>query len=255
MSSEPVAEMSRAHVGQVGDPVHAVRGKLAAALRMFAERDFDEGAAGHLTARDPLDPDVVHMNPIGMPFDEIRASDLSRVSIASGDVDGAPIDRGGFRLHAAVYRARADVNSVMHAHPVHLKAWSTLGRLLPPTTQESCIFHGRHAVHAEYLGVFGATEEGRRVATLLGERNIAVILKHHAGVTVGASVDAAAYRFYILDRCCHVQLLAEAAAGGRTLDVIADEIAVPLADEDEHSHRSFEPIFRSIVRRFPDVVD
>ena len=237
------------------DSVHQVRCRLAAALRMFAEHDFDEGAAGHLTARDPVDADIVHMNPVGMPFDQIRASDLSRVSLTTGDVEGAPIDRGGFRLHAAVFQARPDVNSVMHAHAVHLKAWSTLGRLLPPTTQESCIFYGKHAVHAEYLGVFGATEEGHKVAAMLGDDNVAVILKHHAGVTVGASVDAAAYRFYILDRCCQVQLLAEAAAGPNGLDDINHKIAAALADEAEHSHRSFEPIFRSIVRRFPDVID
>jgi ribulose-5-phosphate 4-epimerase/fuculose-1-phosphate aldolase len=237
------------------DPVHAVRGTLAVALRMFAERDYDEGAAGHLTARDPLDPDVVHMNPIRVPFDELRASDLSRVSISTGDViDGAPVDRGGFRLHAAVYQARPDVNGVMHAHPVHLKAWSTLGRLLPPTTQESCIFYGKHAVHDEYLGVFGATQEGPRVAALLGTDNVAVILKHHAGVTVGQSVEAAAYRFYILDRSCRAQLLAEAAAGGAPLDLIDHEVAAALAEEFEHSHTSFEPIYRSIVRRSPDVL-
>ncbi len=235
------------------DTTDDVRIALAVALRMFAERDFDEGAAGHLTARDPVDADIVHMNPIGMPFDEIRASDLSRVSIETGDVDGAPVDRGGFRLHAAVYGARADVDSVMHAHPVHLKAWSTLGRLLPPTTQESCIFYGRHAVHHEYRGVFGATDEGERVAALLGADNIAVILQHHAGVTVGESVAAAAYRFLILDRCCHVQLMAEAAAGATGLDHIDHDVAASLADETEHSRHGFEPIFRSIVRRFPDV--
>ncbi len=232
-----------------------MRGTLAVALRLFAERDFDEGAAGHLTARDPLDPDVVHMNPIGVPFDELRASDLSRVAISTGDVDGEPVDRGGFRLHAAVYQARPDVNSVMHAHPVHVKAWSTLGRLLPPTTQESCIFYGKHAVHPEYLGVFGATDEGARVAALFGDDNVAVILKHHAGVTVGASVEAAAYRFYILDRSCHAQLLAEAAANGSPLDLIDHRVAAALAEEHHHSHTSFAPIYHSIVRRSPDVLD
>lgn len=229
-----------------------VRQRLAVALRMFAERDFDEGAAGHLTARLEDDPDTIVMNPIGMPFDEIRASDLSRVSLRTGAVDGDPIDRGGLRLHAAIYAARPDVGSVMHAHPVYTKAWSTLGRPLEPISQEHCIFYGTHAVHTDYRGVFGATEEGARVAELLGRDNVAVILRHHAAVTVGATVDAAAYRFCILDRCCHVSLLAEAAGEPGRID---HDVAAELARHTDHSHTSFAPIFRSIVRRHPEVLD
>lgn len=234
--------------------VTQVRRTLAVALRMFAERDFDEGAAGHLTARDPSDPDHVFMNPQGVPFDEMTASTLSRVHLPTGEVDGEPVDAGGLRLHRAIYNARHDIGSVMHAHPVHLKAWSTLNRPIAPISQEACIFYGCHAVLDEYLGVFGATDEGDRVARLLGPHNIAVILRHHSAVTVGATVEAAAYRFYILDRCCHVQLLAEAAAGG-PVEPIAHDVAAELARHTGFSHDSFGPIYRSLVRRHPDVLD
>lgn len=137
-----------------------VRRRLAVTLRLFAERDFDEGAAGHLTARDPLEPGIFFMNPYGLPFDEIRASDLATVRVEDGtQLSGEPVDRGGVNLHASVYRARPDVGAVMHAHPVATKAWSSLGRLLDPISQEACIFYGCHALFDEYNGTFAGQDE------------------------------------------------------------------------------------------------
>ncbi|MGY6500695.1 MAG: class II aldolase/adducin family protein [Acidimicrobiales bacterium] len=232
-----------------------VRRRLAASLRLFAEMDFDEGAAGHLTARDPVDPHRFWINPLGHPFDQMRASDLSCVTLDGELVSGDPPDGGGVALHAAVYRRRPDLGSVLHAHPVHLKAWSTLGRLLDPINQEACIFYGVHALFDEYNGTFArAAEESERVAELFADPvdNVAVILRNHAGVAVGETVDAATYRFVMFDRCARVQLLAEAAGSPVCID---HDVAVALAAEREHSHRSFEPMYRSVVGRHPDLLD
>lgn len=228
-----------------------VRAHLAVALRMFAELDFDEGAAGHLTARDPDDRALIWMNPVGEPFDGICSSDLASVDLDGLQRSGSPVDRGGVNLHLAVYRARPDVMSVMHAHPVHTKAWSSLARPLDPISQEACIFYGRHAVFDEYNGTFAGPGEGERVAALLGADHVAIILRNHAAVTVGQSVAAAAYRFMIFDRSCHVQLLAEAAGTPVSID---HHVAADLSGHVDHAHTSFAPLYRSIVRRYPDVV-
>ncbi len=228
-----------------------VKVRLAAALRMFAEMDFDEGAAGHLSVRDPLEPEHFWINAVGRPFELATASSLVLVD-HSGTVlhgDGKP-SRAGFELHSAIYAARPDVTSAMHAHPVHAKAWATLGRLLDPITQEACIFHGRHAIFDEFNAPFSSPDESRKVAALLGPEHVALILRNHGLLTVGTSVGAAAYRFYIFDRSCRVQLLAEQRGTPIRID---ERVATALATEDEHSHLSFEPMFESICTRFPDV--
>jgi ribulose-5-phosphate 4-epimerase/fuculose-1-phosphate aldolase len=228
-----------------------VRTRLAAALRVFAELDFDEGAAGHLSARDPIAPDLFWVNPDGLPFELATASNLVLVDHA-GHVhagDGAP-SRAALHLHAAVYAAWPEVRSAMHAHPVHTKAFSSLGRLLDPINQEACIFYGCHAIFERYDGPFSGDTEATQVAQVLDGRHIAVVLANHGLLTVGASVNAAAYRFAIFDRSCRVQMIAEAAGTPRHID---HAVACALAVSEGHCHHSFEPTFTSVLARHPDL--
>jgi len=228
-----------------------VKARLAAALRLFAALDFDEGAAGHLSVRDPITPHLFWLNPHGVPFDLMTASDLVLVD-ANGTVHsgrGAP-SRAAVTLHRAVYAARADVESAMHAHPVHTKAWSALARKLDPINQEACIFYGCHEVYDDYSGPFSDEHEAPKVAGLLGERNIAVVLRNHGLLTVGGSVGAAAYRFMIFDRSARVQMIAEAAG---TPTMISPAVAAGLAVEERHCHEGFEPLLASLLARQPEL--
>ena len=229
------------------------RVQLAAACRLFAELDFDEGAAGHLSARDPDRPDRFWVNPSGVPFEQMRASDLVLVD-GDGVVhagEGTP-SAAALSLHRAVYASSPGVRSAMHAHPVHTKAWSTLGRRLDALTQEACIFHGCHEVFDAYDGPFSADAESQRVAAVLGERNIAIVLRNHGLLTVGESVGSAAYRFMIFDRSVRVQMLAEAAGTPTPID---DRVAARLAVEERHCELSFEPLLRSLLARHPGLAD
>lgn len=235
-----------------GDPRHIARAHLAAALRMFAELDFDEGAAGHLSVRDPLDPDLFWINPDGLPFELATASSVVLVNAAGDVIDG---DRGpsraGLHLHAAVYAARPDVVSAMHAHPVHTKAWSSLRRLIDPINQEACIFYGCHSLFDEYMGPFSDVAESAKIAEALGTDQIAVILRNHGLLTVGGSVGSAAYRFMIFDRSVRAQMLAETLGTPAQID---PAVAAALAVSESHCHQSFDPVFTSLRTRFPEVV-
>ena len=128
--------------------------RLAAAFRIFAALGFDEGAAGHITARDPGDPEHFWVNPLGMHFGAIRASDLILVDQRGQVVEGdGRVNLAAFTIHAAVHRARPDVVSAAHAHSIYGKTWSSLGRLLDPITQDACAFFEDHALFAEQTGV------------------------------------------------------------------------------------------------------
>src|SRR5438477_5720890 len=229
--------------------------RLAAAFRLFAAYGFDEGVAGHITARDPELLDHFWVNPFGMHFGQIKASDLILVNDQGDVVQGdRAVNQAAFAIHSQVHAARPDVVSAAHAHSVYGKTWSTLGRLLDPITQDVCAFHGDHALFNGYTGVVLDVEEGKRLAHALGECK-AVILRNHGLLTVGQSVDEAAWWFITMERSCQVQLMAEAA--GKPVLIDADQAAVTAGQVGQHiaGWFSFQPLYDRIVREQPDLLD
>ena len=120
------------------------------------------------------------------------------------------MNRAAFAIHSQVHAARPDVIAAAHSHSIYGKAWSSLGRLLDPLTQDACAFYEDHALFDDYTGVVLDLEEGKRIAHALGD-NKAVILRNHGLLTVGHSVDEAVWWFITMERSCQAQLLAEAA--------------------------------------------
>src|SRR5581483_2217061 len=183
--------------------------RLAASFRLFGRFGFDEGVAGHITARDPEHLDHFWVNPFGMSFSHIRVSDLILVNDRGEVVEGtSTVNAAAFAIHSQVHAARPDVVAAAHSHSVHGKSWSTLGRLLDPLTQDACAFFEDHAVFDDYTGVVLDPEEGKRIAHALGDRK-AVILRNHGLLTVGRSVDEAVWWFITMERSCQAQLMAE----------------------------------------------
>src|ERR1700738_939969 len=125
--------------------------RLAASFRLFAKFGFDEGVAGHITARDPEHPDHFWANPFGMHFGQIRASDLILVNHRGEVVEGKyPVNGAAFAIHSQVHAARPDVVAAAHAHSLYGKAWASLGKVLDPITQDSCAFYKDHSVFADF---------------------------------------------------------------------------------------------------------
>jgi len=187
---------------------------LAAAFRVFAERGYDEGVAGHISVRDPILTDHFWLNPLSQHFSQICVSDLILVDETGTVVHGdEPINAAAFAIHSAIHIARPDVHAACHAHSVYGKAFSTFGRPLDMITQDSLRFYNSHGVYTHFGGVVLDTNEGQRIAECL-ENGKAVILQNHGLLTVGQSVDEAAFWFMSLDRTCHTQLLVDAASAG-----------------------------------------
>jgi len=113
------------------------------------------------------------------------------------------------------------MHAAAHTHSTYGKAWATLGRPLDPLTQDSCAFYEDHAVFDPYSGVVLAEQEGVNLARTLGDKK-AIILQNHGLLTVGPTVEAAAWWFTSMDNAAHAQLLAEAAG---TPKLISPEIA------------------------------
>src|SRR5436305_2100358 len=166
--------------------------RLAAAFRLFAHFGFEEGVAGHITARDPERADHFWVNPFGEPFAHMRVRDLVLINDKGEIVEGdRPVNGAAFAIHSQVHAARPDVVAAAHSHSMYGKSWSALGRLLDPLTQDACTFYGDHALFDDYTGVVLDVEEGKRIAHAPGARK-AVILRNHGRLSVGHSVDEAA---------------------------------------------------------------
>ncbi|NOQ14788.1 MAG: class II aldolase/adducin family protein [Methyloprofundus sp.] len=229
--------------------------RLAAAFRLFAYYGYDEGVAGHITVRDPEFPDCFWVNPIGMYFGHIRVSDLLLVNHKGDVVEGnRPVNTAAFAIHSQIHQARPDVNAAAHAHSLYGKTWSTLGRLLDPLTQDSCAFFEDHALFDDYTGVVLDTQEGKHIAATLKERK-AVILHNHGLLTVGKSVDDAAWWFIAMDRSCQVQLMAEAA--GKPVLINPETARLTYSQIGTHlvGWFSFQSLYAMIVRQEPDLLD
>ncbi|KAL7623384.1 hypothetical protein AAE478_007066 [Parahypoxylon ruwenzoriense] len=206
---------------------------LAAAFRVFADRGFDEGVAGHISVRDPILTDHFWLNPLSKHFSLIKVSDLILCDEDGNVVEGTePVNGAAFAIHSQIHKARPDVTAACHAHSVHGKAFSAFGRELEMITQDACRFHRSHGVYADFRGVVLDSEEGRRIARALGGGK-AVILQNHGLLTVGRSVDEAAFWFLSLERTCQAQLLADAAAAGSGYRKI-------LIDDDEAAYTALQ---------------
>ncbi|HEX9531054.1 MAG TPA: class II aldolase/adducin family protein [Acidimicrobiales bacterium] len=229
--------------------------RLAAAFRVFSKCGFDEGVAGHITARDPELTDHFWVNPFGMHFGHIKVSDLILVNDRGDVVEGTRhVNRAAFAIHSQVHAARPDVVAAAHAHSIYGKSFSSLGRKLDPITQDVCAFYGDHELFDDFTGVVLDTEEGKRIAHALGEAK-AVILRNHGLLTVGHSVDEAAWWFVTMERSCQAQLLAMSAGTPVHIDpemaaLTATQIGSPTA-----GWFSFQPLYERIAAEQPDLFD
>lgn len=229
--------------------------RLAAAFRIFSRFGYDEGVAGHITARDPERPDHFWVNPFTKHFGMIRVSDLVLVNDDGEVVDGGGmVNRAAFAIHSQVHAARPDCVAAAHTHSVHGKAFSTLGRLLDPITQDSCAFYEDHGLFDDYTGVVIDTDEGKRIAHALGDAK-AVILRNHGLLTVGQSVEEAAWWFIAMDRTCHAQLLADAAGRTVPIDPGYARITHGQVGSAAAGKISFQPYYDWIVHEQPDLLD
>jgi ribulose-5-phosphate 4-epimerase/fuculose-1-phosphate aldolase len=156
----------------------------------------------------------------------ITASSLLHVD-HSGRIlpDSGPqrvLNAAAFAIHSAIHDARPDVNCAAHSHSIYGRAFSTLHKELDIITQDSCVFFQDHVVYREFNGVVLETEEGIKIAKTLGSKK-AALLANHGILTTGKTIESCVFWFMSMEKCCHVQLLADAA--GKTVKVEDEDAA------------------------------
>lgn len=193
----------------------AVRQDLAAAYRLAALNGWDDTIYTHISAAVPGEPGAYLINPYGLLFDEVCASNLVKVDTRGQKLCGSPhpVNPTGFAIHGAIHAARPDAGCVLHLHTPWGMALSMVPGGLLPTTQHAMRLWGRLGRHP-YEGLALTAAEGERLVRHLGPKD-GLILENHGTLTVGATVAEAYMLMHHLERAAQAQLRAMAACGGR----------------------------------------
>lgn len=198
---------------------------LAASFRLAVENGWHEAVANHFSLAVSEDGKRFLMNPRWTHFSRIRASDLLLLDADDETTMQRPDapDPSAWCIHGAIHAANPRARCVLHVHSAYATALACLADpTMPPVDQNAARFFNRVAVDHEYGGIADNMAEGRRLATMLGGRQVLVMANHGVLVT-GRTVAEAYDALYYYERACRTLMLAYAT--GRPLNVLPDAVA------------------------------
>ncbi|MGH8437783.1 MAG: class II aldolase/adducin family protein [Pseudomonas sp.] len=213
-----------------------LRQELAACYRLIAHFRMTDLIFTHISVRIPGPEHHFLINPYGLMFDEITASNLVKIDLQGNAVEASPypVNPAGFVIHSAIHGAREDAQCVLHTHTKAGCAVAALKCGLLPVNQISMEFYGKVAYH-DYEGVALDMDEQQRLVADLGDKPV-LMLRNHGLLTVGKTVSEAFLRMYYLEKACEIQLAAQAAG----------EIVLPSDAVCAHTERQFNDHARQL---------
>lgn len=232
MSSSVVQAKTGIHSGasRYGAEEWRLRQELAACYRLIAHFRMTDLIFTHISVRIPGPEHHFLINPYGLWFDEITASNLVKIDLQGEAVEPSPykVNPAGFVIHSAIHGARSDAQCVLHTHTKAGCAVAAQRDGLLPLNQISMEFYGNVAYH-DYEGIALDFDEQKRLVKDLGDKPV-LILRNHGLLTVGETVQQAFLRMYYLEKACEIQLAAQ--AGGQALVVPSETVCA-------HTERQF----------------
>lgn len=204
------------------------RQQLAAAYRVFDHLGWSEMIYNHITLKVPGEDHSFLINPFGLHFSEVKASNLVKIDIDGNKLDDSPypVNRAGFVQHAVFHRNLPDVHCIMHTHTTAGMAVSSLEGGLQPINFYACNFAGQIAYH-DFEGVTVRDEEGARLVANLGDKRM-LLLRNHGIVAMGRTLPEAFIKHWSLQRACEIQLAT--LSMGKPLTVPPEVVAVHQRD-------------------------
>ena len=207
-----------------------LRRELAAVYRLVAHFKMTDLIFNHISVRLPGPEHRFLLNPFGLLYEEITASNLVIVGLDGELITDGPwrVNPAGFVIHSAIHESRDDAHCVLHTHTKAGCAVAAQERGLLPLNQMSLEFYNRVAYH-DYEGIAVNSEEKKRLVADLGDKPV-MILRNHGLLTVGKTPGQAFLRMFYLERACQIQV--DAMAGGAPLVMPPPEVC-------EHTARQF----------------
>ncbi|WP_113698773.1 class II aldolase/adducin family protein [Nonomuraea lactucae] len=228
----------------------ALRRELAAAYRILHLLGWGEMIFNHLSLRVPGEQAYL-MNPFGLMYDEITASNLIKVDLDGNLVEPSAYrpNPAGFLFHGAIHRTVPDAHCVMHTHTTAGSAVACLDSGLSPDTFYAAQLHEAVAYH-EFEGITVNDGEVPRMLAALGDKRL-LILRNHGLLAHGRTVAETFYSLWVLNRACEIQLAAQA-TGGRLRKVSEAAAISSTRTADEFLEPGIGPerlMFDALVRR------
>ncbi len=186
-----------------------LREKLVLAGKVLCANGQDDLTRGHISIRLPDNPALFLMKPHSVGLDELTPDMLLTVDLDGNVVAGSARRHSEAFIHTEVYKARADVTSVLHTHPTYCVALSACGRPLRPSSQPAALFFNALGTYEDTINLIRTPEMGAGVARALGQ-NRAVLLKHHGIVCTGGSIEETIIGAIMLENAAMIQMIADA---------------------------------------------
>lgn len=228
-----------------------LRLELAAAYRLFDALDWTTGIYNHISLRVPGPVPAFLINPFGLNYDEVTASNLVKIDLDGRKLEPSPhpVNAAGFVIHAAVHAARDDAHCIAHTHTTAGMAVACKASGLRTDNFNSALLAGKIGYH-DFEGVTTDAAEQPRLVANLGARPI-LMLRNHGLLVAAGSVPEMYSTFFTLQKACEVQVASDAMAGPN-VPVGADVLA-RIAEQDaaipRGAGRPGEMLFAAALRR------
>ncbi len=204
------------------------RQELAACYRIFDMLGWSESIYNHISVRVPDEDNAFLINPFGLLYSEVCASNLVKIDIDGNTLDGNPypVNKAGFTQHGLFHRHLDWAHAICHTHTTATMAVCSLEGGLQPTNFYACNFIGKLAYH-DFEGITVRAEEGERLLKNLGDKRI-LMLRNHGPVVMGRTLPEMLIMNWSLQRACEIQLASMAM--GKTIMVSDEVVAVHQRD-------------------------
>lgn len=228
---------------------------LAALYRLVAIQGWDDLIYTHISARIPGPERHFLINPYGLLFEEVTASNLVKIDLHGNILQETPytVNPAGFTIHSAIHEARGDAEFVMHLHTDHGVAVSAQAEGVLPLTQHALNVLPKLAYH-DYEGVALNLEERTRLAAHIGDKSL-MMLRNHGTLAVGRTAAECWYDMYFLERACTFQVLALSSGRARVLlapEAAQDEVRKLVARSSGDAGRTaWQASLRKLDREWP----
>jgi len=226
-----------------------IKEQLIAAGKVLVAEGQDDFTRGHISFRLPDDPGRFFMKAHSLGLDEITLQNILTIDLDGKVVAGKARRHSEVFIHSEVFKARADVNCVIHTHPIHAVALSATGRALKCYGQPGALFYQALGVYSDTINLIRTPAMGAGVARALGSGR-GVLLKNHGVVVTGATIEEAVIGVIMLENGAMTQLLTEA-AGDPAPEFPRADIEKLKADisQSEQFKINFDYLARRVKRR------
>jgi ribulose-5-phosphate 4-epimerase/fuculose-1-phosphate aldolase len=204
---------------------------LAALYRLVAFYGWDDLVFTHISTKVPGEDNHFLLNPFGLLFEEIRASDLVKIDMDGNIVSDTEhsVNAAGFTIHSAVHSSGTHNHAVIHTHSSDGVAVSAQAQGLLPISQTAMVIRDECAYH-DYEGIAFNHDERARLVSDLGDKHC-MILRNHGLLTTGANCADAWLRLFFLERACTMQI--KALSGGSKLNMVEDNVIELVSDQGQ----------------------